>query len=190
MSKWRYFIVLFQDYDHPENIELSKEVISPNILIKLYLDLLFYYLTIIPFLSCKTYCFAVFLSTHGNNSIYNSYNTTSITKFLGNWNSPAILNSYSKSSTHPKHSVVSIIHNYPISSEYQLHKPFDIEEPYENLELSLRGVGMSETEVTPVISYVRNKNPMIICDFCVIINLILDHCMAHGPEFNLPTIFR
>ena len=52
-----------------KNIELSKAVISTNILIKRYLELLFSRPTIINFLAVKQAFFVIFPSTHGNNSI-------------------------------------------------------------------------------------------------------------------------
>ena len=49
---------------------------------------------------------------------------------------------------------------------------------------------MSETSISPLILYTRNKKPMIICDCCGIINKISDKCVARGPSFQPPTIHQ
>ena len=104
------------------------------------------------------------------------------------WNPPNILNPYYPYSNHPQHSVIASIHHDPIPYDYQIHQTLTTEDPYENLALSLRNVGMYETVISPVIAYMRNKNPMIIFDFCGMINHISDKCTERGPSFHLPII--
>ena len=84
------------------NIELSKTVISPNLLIKCYIELLMSCPTIIAFLAEKKALFTSLLSIHANHHIYKSDSITSITKFLEKCNFLAILNPYSQIfNTHP-----------------------------------------------------------------------------------------
>ena len=49
---------------------------------------------------------------------------------------------------------------------------------------------MSETDISQVISSMRNKQHMIIYDFCGMINHIADNYMERGPEFQPLTIRR
>ena len=49
---------------------------------------------------------------------------------------------------------------------------------------------MSETAISPVILYMSNKPPIIICKFCGMINHIADKCMSHGPAFQLTNILQ
>ena len=84
------------------NIELSRAVISPNIIIERYLELLMSCTTSSTFLAVKLEFFTSFLSNHGNHYIYKSDNIKTITKFLENCNAPNILNPYSPSSNHPQ----------------------------------------------------------------------------------------
>ena len=51
--------------------------------------------------------------------------------------------------------LIAGIHYAPISYDYQLHQPIKhtiVEDPYENLEISLHNIGSSETGIIPVIA--------------------------------------
>ena len=58
----------------------------------------------------------------------------------------------------PQRSVIVSIHNDPIPSENHLHRPITTKDPYNNISLSLRDVGMYETAIYLVISSIINKS--------------------------------
>ena len=164
-----------------KNIYLFKAVISTDIIIKHYIELIMFCHTISNIFVCQTIFFTRFLSSHGNNSIYKFDTIVSITKFLENCNKPDTLNPYSQYSTHLQNPFISSTHNTPTSSDDELHQPFRIYYPYKNLGLSVRNIRISLTAFNPLISYMRNIKPMIICDCCGMRNKFLEKCMAHGP---------
>ena len=164
-----------------KNIDLSKAAIYPNILIKCHIYLLIYCTAISLLLSDKQYLFTIFLSTHGNHSIYKSDTITFITEFLKNWHAPFILKPYSPPSNHPQRSVITSVHRYPIPYEDQIQQPQTTEDPYDNMALSLHDIGVSDIEIAPVMASTRNKKSIVICYWCGIVNNISDKWMARGP---------
>ena len=71
-----------------------------------------------------------------------------------------------------------------------MHQPITVEYPYQNLSFYLNYIGISETDIAPVIASMNHKNSMIIYDCCGIINKISEKEMARGPVFHPPTIFQ
>ena len=144
-----------------KDIDISKAIISPNILIKIYLEFLIYCPDISNFLTAKHDYFTILLSTLGNHVIYKADTIAKITEFIEHCNVPVILNLYVQSSHPSQRSLIAGTQYKPISSEDQLNQPTkhtDVEYPCVNMTASLCNVGIPETDFDPVISYMINLN--------------------------------
>ena len=129
-----------------KNIDISKVIIYPNILVNRYLYFIIPFPYIIPLLYSKQAYFVIFLSTHGHNFIYKANTITTISEFVEHCNEPVVLN-LSVQSLYPSQSSVIVGIDYaPISYEDKIHQPIkhtDFEDPYKNLEISLHYAGFS-----------------------------------------------
>ena len=145
------------------NIHNSREIISTNILTKIYLEFLLpcQDIGISPFISAKQSSFTNFLPTHGHHAIYKDDIRTTTTEFLEHCNAPFILNQYVLYLHIYQSLVLAGIHYAPISSDNQRHQPIQhttTEDPYVNLTMYLNSVGTTDKEFAPVIAYGINNS--------------------------------
>ena len=56
------------------------------------------------------------------------------------------------------------------------------------LVVSICNIGMPDTAIDPVIVVFKIRKYLIIYDFCVMRNHIMENYMAHGSEFKPPVI--
>ena len=97
-------------------------IISPNILMNIYLKFIVSFTDINPFLSEKEDSSIYFMSNHGHHFIYKAYTINTITSFIEHCNDPVILNPYVRYANTPHSLVIYGIHDAPVSYEYNIHK--------------------------------------------------------------------
>ena len=97
--------------------ELSKAILSTNILIEIYLYLLISCPDTSPLISTKKDSFTIFLPTRGHHAIYKSNTITKITELIEHFNTPVIFNPCVHFSHLSQRSVIPGIYYDLISSE-------------------------------------------------------------------------
>ena len=103
-------------------VKSSNPIISPNILINIYLNFIISFPDVNPFLSEKRAPFINFLSTYVHHFLYKADTINIITSFIENCNDPVILNLYVQYSNTSHSLVISDIRYSPVSYEYHIHK--------------------------------------------------------------------
>ena len=131
----------------------SKSIISPNIIMNIYLKFVISFPYINPLLSDKEASFIYFLSTHVHHFIYKAYTIYTITSFIEHCNYPVILNPYVQYSNTSHSLVIYGIHYAPVSYYYYIHKlvPTNNEYYYKTLKCPLLNTGIPDTEIDPVL---------------------------------------
>ena len=148
--------------DIHNNIEISKFVISPDVIIKIYIEKLTSCIYVSSLLTAKKASFTKYLSTHVHHVIYKTNTITTITEYIEHCNAPVILNPYVQYSHISLSLVIAGIHFSPISYEDKLHQPIkhtDVEYSSVNISMSFQDIGIYETDFDIFISYMINSNP-------------------------------
>ena len=164
-------------------VKSPNSIISPNILMNIYLKFIISFTYLNPFLSDKEASFIYFMSTHGNHFIYNYDTINIITSFIEHCIDPVILNLYVQYSNTSHSLVISGIHYAPVSYEFNIHKlvPTNNQYYYKTLKYPLFNTDIPDKAIDPVIAYFGKRKPIIMCDFCLMINHTEYKCMLCGP---------
>ena len=127
------------------NIELSKAIIYPNILIRIHSEIFMPFYSTIPPLERNQASFNIFVSTHGKHEVYKAKHPTTIKEFIENCNALEILIFFMQSSSyHSQSSAILGINYYTVSPEDHIRQTVpnkNFKDFYESLSATLLNTG-------------------------------------------------